>query len=72
MAIKKLEAEQEKFKVGKSTNFFILQYQRDAADARTAELKSMVDYILAAARLDRAMGTTFETKQIRFSDIPNR
>ncbi len=72
LATKKLEAEQEKFKVGKSTNFFILQYQRDAADARTAELKSMVDYILASARLDKAMGTTFEAKQIRFSDIPNR
>jgi outer membrane protein TolC len=72
LAMKKLEAEQEKFKVGKSTNFFILQYQRDAADARTAELKSMVDYILSSARLDKAMGTTFETKKIRFSDIPNR
>jgi outer membrane protein TolC len=72
LATKKLEAEQEKFKVGKSTNFFILQYQRDAADARTAELKSMVDYILASARLDKAMGTTFEAKKIRFSDIPNR
>jgi len=72
LAAKKLEAEQEKFKVGKSTNFFILQYQRDAADARTTELKSMVDYILSSARLDRAMGTTFETKKIKFSEIPNR
>ena len=72
LAAKKLEAEQEKFKVGKSTNFFILQYQRDAADARSAELRSMVDYILSLARLDRAMGTTFETKNIRFSDIANR
>ncbi len=72
LAAKKLEAEQEKFNVGKSTNYFILQYQRDAADARTAELKAMVDYALSLARLDRAMGTTFETKNMRFSDIVNR
>ena len=72
LAEKKLEAEQEKFRVGKSTNFFILQYQRDLADAQTAELRSMVDYILSLARLDRALGTTLETKNIRFSDIAYR
>jgi outer membrane protein TolC len=72
LAEKKLEAEQEKFRVGKSTNFFLLQYQRDLSDARTAELRSMVDYILSLARLDRALGTTLETKNIRFSDIAYR
>jgi outer membrane protein TolC len=72
LATKKLEAEQEKFKVGKSTNFFILQYQNDLADARSAELRSMVDYILSLANLDRALGTTFNTKNINFSDIANR
>jgi outer membrane protein TolC len=72
LAEKKLEAEQEKFRVGKSTNFFLLQYQRDVSDARTAELRSAVDYILSLARLDRALGTTLETKNIRFSDIAYR
>jgi outer membrane protein TolC len=72
LAEKKLEAEQEKFKVGKSTNFFLLQYQRDLADARSAELRSMVDYILSLARLDRALGTTLKTKNIRFTDIALR
>jgi outer membrane protein TolC len=72
LAEKKLEAEQEKFKVGKSTNFFLLQYQRDLADARTAELRSRVDYILSLARLDRALGTTIKTKNIRFSNIAYR
>jgi outer membrane protein TolC len=69
LAVKKLEAEQEKFRVGKSTNFFILQYQRDVANARTAELKSTVDYLLSLARLDRALGTTLATKEIIISDI---
>ncbi len=72
LAEKKLEAEQEKFRVGKSTNFFLLQYQRDVADARTAELRSAVDYILSLARLDMALGTTLKTKNIRFSDIAYR
>jgi outer membrane protein TolC len=69
LAEKKLEAEQEKFKVGKSTNFFILQYQNDLADARSAELRSKVDYILSQANLERALGTTFKIKNINFSDI---
>lgn len=69
LARKKLEAEEEKFRVGKSTNFFLLQYQRDAADARSAELKAVVDYILSVANMDRVMGTTFKTKNIKFSEI---
>ncbi|MBN1270798.1 MAG: TolC family protein [Candidatus Aminicenantes bacterium] len=69
LADKKLEAEQEKFRVGKSTNFFLLQYQRDAGDARSAELRSLVDYVLSLADLDRVLGTTFETKNITFSGI---
>jgi len=72
LARKKLEAEQEKFRVGKSTNFFLLQYQRDATDAQSAELKAMVDYILSVANLDRIMGTTFKTKNIKFSGIALR
>jgi outer membrane protein TolC len=72
LATKKLEAEQEKFKVGKSTNFFLLQYQRDVADARTAELRSMVDYITSLANLDKALGTTFKTKNIKFPNITSK
>jgi outer membrane protein TolC len=72
LAQKKLEAEKEKFKVGKSTNYFLLLYQRDTADAQIAELKAMVDYTLSLAHLDRILGTTFETKNIKFSDIALR
>lgn len=69
LAEKKLEAEGEKLTVGKSTNYLLLQYQRDLADARTTELKAMVDYTLALANLDRVMGTTLETKNINVADI---
>jgi outer membrane protein TolC len=69
LAEKKLGAEAEKFKVGKSTNYLLLQYQRDLADARSIELKAVVDYTLSLAFLDKAMGTILETKNIKFSDI---
>lgn len=69
LAEKKLSAEQEKFKVGKSTDYQLLQYQRDVGDARTTELRSMVDFILSSGYLDKVLGTTFVTKNIRLSGI---
>lgn len=68
LARKKLEAEQEKFNVGKSTNYLILLFQRDASNARSTELRAMVDYVLSLAYLDKVLGTTFQSKNIRFSD----
>ena len=41
---KKLEAEQKKFAAGMSTTFFVLQAQRDLAQARDAELSAILDY----------------------------
>jgi outer membrane protein TolC len=55
--------------VGKSTNYLLLQYQRDLADARTTELKAIVDYTLALSDLDRVMGLTFEAKNIAFTSV---
>lgn len=56
LAEKKLEAELEKFKVGMSTNYLVLQYQRDLANAQTMELKALIDYNISLANLDRVMG----------------
>jgi outer membrane protein len=44
LADKRLEAEQSKFEVGMSTNFFVVQAQRDLADAQNAELRALLDY----------------------------
>ncbi len=60
LAQKKLEAEEEKFKVGLSTNYFILQYQRDLANAQIMELKAIVDYNISLAHLNRVQGTGLE------------
>ncbi len=41
---KKLEAEQKKFAAGMSTTFFVLQAQRDLAQAKDSELSAILDY----------------------------
>ena len=44
LAEKRLEAEQSKFDVGMTTNFFVVQAQRDLRDAQNAELRALADY----------------------------
>ncbi len=65
LAEKKLEAEQEKLKVGLSTNYLVLQYQRDLANAMTMELKALIDYNLSLANLDRVMGMGRERRNVK-------
>lgn len=53
---KTAEAEEEKLKEGISTSYTVLQLQRDATDARTRELRSLVNYYQALIELRRAQG----------------
>jgi outer membrane protein len=53
LADKRLEAEQSKFEVGMSTNFFVVQAQRDLSDAQNAELRALLDYRKAQVDFDR-------------------
>jgi outer membrane protein TolC len=69
LAQEKLEAEQKKLKVGLATNYEVLLHQRDLADAQSSELRALIDYNLALAALDRALGTTLEKKNIKMTDI---
>jgi len=64
LAQRKLEAEEEKFKVGLSTNYFLLQYQRDLANAQIMEVRSMVDYNISLANLYRVQGTGFNAENL--------
>jgi outer membrane protein TolC len=65
----KLLAEQKKLAVGLSTNYLVLQYQRDFSNAQIAELKSLIDYNLALSRVNRVLGSTLEKHQIEFADF---
>jgi outer membrane protein TolC len=69
LAQKRLEAEERKLDVGLTTNYFVLTYQEELATARSTEIKSMLDYILALARLDRATGTSLESWNVRLPHI---
>ncbi|MCK7476796.1 MAG: TolC family protein [Candidatus Moduliflexus flocculans] len=67
LAEEKLAAEEKKLEAGLSTNYTLLQQQRDLALARMNETRARVDYNLSLARLERAMGTTLESKNIRLA-----
>lgn len=69
LADQKLAAEQKKLAVGLSTNYQVLQYQRDFANAQIAELKSLIDYNLALSRVDKVLGVTLETHHIEFNEF---
>lgn len=68
-ALKRLEAEEKKLGVGLSTNYFVLQYQEELANTRSREIKSLVDYNLALARLENVLGTSLELRHIKVDQI---
>jgi outer membrane protein TolC len=52
-----LAAEEEKLAVGASTTFLVIQYQRDFAQARSADTAAQAGYTKARAVLSRAQGS---------------
>jgi outer membrane protein TolC len=55
---KQLEAVQSKFEVGMSTNFFVVQAQRDLLDAQNTELRALLDYQKALVAFERVQKTS--------------
>jgi outer membrane protein TolC len=53
---KALAAEEDKLGVGASTTFIVIQYQRDLAQARSAEVAALASFVKARAAVDRAAG----------------
>jgi outer membrane protein TolC len=65
LAEKTLEAEVKKLQVGRSTNYFVLDYQDKLANARSNEVKAKIDYLLSVAKLDKATGASLEKRNIK-------
>ncbi|HPB59095.1 MAG TPA: TolC family protein [Candidatus Saccharicenans sp.] len=65
----KLAAEEEKLKVGQSTNYTVLQYQRDLSAARSSELKAIIDYNISVANLDKILGISLKNRNIKLMDM---
>lgn len=68
LAEQKLAAEEEKRRVGMSTNYMVLSYQRDLANARISELNAIISYNVSLASLEKAMGTNLKSKNINLTD----
>jgi outer membrane protein TolC len=68
LAEQKLTAEQEKFKVGQSTNYTVLSYQRDLANARISELNAIVAYNVSLAAMDHDLGVSLKNRNVRIGD----
>ncbi len=60
VAADRLDAEQKKFAAGMSTNYVVVQAQRDLADAAHAQLQAEVNYRKALVEFDRARQTTLQ------------
>jgi outer membrane protein TolC len=64
-----LAAEEEKLAVGASTTFLVIQYQRDLAQARSAEVAAQAGYVKARAALARSGGTLLVEHNVSFPDV---
>ncbi len=63
-----LEAEQKKYALGASTVFFVIQYQRDLAQAQSAEVGALSAYAKAQVDLDRITGNTLAANNIQIDE----
>ncbi len=61
-----LANEQEKLKYGRSSNFQVVSYQLDLANAENTLLSAQVEYLNSLVSLDQVLGTTLNTWRIAF------
>lgn len=61
---RQLEAEQSKFEVGMSTNYFIVQAQRDLATAQNNELQAILAYRRSVVEFERLQETSLTSSNI--------
>jgi outer membrane protein len=63
-----LQAEVERFKVGRSTNFLVLTRQNDLSNARLDEITALSDYRKALTEFARAAGTLLRERQVAIAE----
>jgi len=66
---KKLEAAEEKYRLGALSSDWLYTYQRDMANARVSEIGAIIDYKLSVAKLEKLMGVNLRTKNLKFRDF---
>jgi HAE1 family hydrophobic/amphiphilic exporter-1 len=68
-AERNVEAERKRYENGMTTNFQVLEVQRQLSDARVRELFALVGYNKAVAAYHRAVGDILDVHNIRF-EVP--
>ncbi len=63
-----MTAEQEKYRLGASTNFLVIQTQRDSAAAQSVEVAARNNYAKAKVTLDQATGRLLEVNNIQIDE----
>jgi outer membrane protein len=63
-----LRGEEERFRAGLSTNFFVLDRQNQLSAARGDEIQALTDYNKAIADLQRVTGTTMVSNNVQITE----
>jgi outer membrane protein len=71
LAEQQLAAEQKKFELGASTIRFVLEEQRNVAQAQTDELQALVNYTKSLVDLDHSTGMTLKKNNIEIEKTLN-
>ncbi len=67
----KLKAEEKKLSVGLSTNYDVLNYQRDYAQTETGLLNSLKEYNMTVAKINKVLARTLTAYDIKLKDFIN-
>lgn len=63
-----LDAEQKKFALGATTIFFVIQAQRDLAQARSSEVTALGTYAKATNNLNQTLGLTLDKNNVSIDE----
>jgi outer membrane protein len=72
LAERRLDAEQKKFDLGASTIRFVLEEQRNVAQAQTDEIQSLINYTKSVVDFDHATGMTLKKNNIEIEKTLNQ
>jgi len=64
-----LDGDRQKYTLGASTVYQVVQDQRDLATAESAEVQALANYSHARIAMDQALGVTLEVNQISLGEV---
>jgi len=62
-----LQSEERRFRAGETINFFVLTRQNQLSEARSREMRSLADYNIALAQLQRSIAATLDVFNIQLT-----